>query len=249
MFQRNEQKPFHVGIIMDGNGRWAVSRGLPRSFGHRQGAKAVRDIVAAAPDCGIDTLTLYAFSTENWKRPHYEVRVLMRLFHDEIVRQGEELLERGVRVRFIGSRGELPPVLRVRMEEVETRTRNNARLTLQMAINYGGRWDILAAVRSLGRDYAAGRLNPELVTEHDIATRLSTADVRDPDLIIRTSGEMRLSNFLLWQSAYTEFAFVDKLWPDFTRDDLDAVIAKASMRERRFGGLGTAAAQVSGAAQ
>lgn len=240
MLHTTDRMPFHVGIIMDGNGRWAVERGMPRSFGHRQGARTVRDIVEAAPDCGITELTLYAFSTENWKRPHYEIRFLMRLFHDEIIRQSESLLENGVRVRFIGERCRLPPVLVARMEEVEGATRANARLTLQVAINYGGRWDLVTAVRALGQEIAAGRLNPDLVSEHDIATRLSTVEVRDPDLIIRTSGEMRLSNFLLWQSAYTEFSFVEKHWPDFTRDDLLDIVHKVKVRERRYGSVGAA---------
>lgn len=227
----------HVGIIMDGNGRWAVDQGLSRSAGHIQGAKAVNDIMSAASHFGLKILTLYAFSTENWNRPKYEVAVLMRLFKSELHKQTAELIHKNVQVRFIGSRARLPKTLVQTMSQLETNTAHNTGLTLQLAINYGGRQDLLEAFKKLAQDVEATKLKHEDITLSDISDALSTGGIADPDLIIRTSGELRLSNFLLWQAAYSEFAFVDKHWPSFNAKDFVDVIENALNRPRRFGGL------------
>ena len=227
----------HVGIIMDGNGRWAVDRGLSRSAGHIQGAKAVKDIISAASHFGLKILTLYAFSTENWNRPKYEVAVLMRLFKSELHKQTAELIHKNVKVRFIGSRARLPKTLVQTMSQLEANTAHNTGLTLQLAINYGGRQDLLEAFKKLAQDVETTKLKPEDITLSDISDALSTGGIADPDLIIRTSGELRLSNFLLWQAAYSEFAFVDKHWPSFSPEDFVDVIENATNRTRRFGGL------------
>ncbi len=229
--------PRHVSIIMDGNGRWAAERGRSRSFGHRQGAKVVRDIVAAAPGLGIETLTLYAFSTENWKRPKYEVQVLMRLFRTELLHQADALDAQDVRIKFIGARSGLPAGLVRIMQDVETRTKGNQGLTLQLAINYGGRAELLEAMQRLGRDALSGQIDLGQLSENDISDRLGTAGTADPDLIIRTSGEKRLSNFLLWQAAYSELAFVDLHWPDFTKETLAELLQTYALRDRRFGAI------------
>ena len=227
----------HVGIIMDGNGRWAVDQGLSRSAGHIQGAKAVKDIISAASHFGLKILTLYAFSTENWNRPKYEVAVLMRLFKSELHKQTAELIHKNVKVRFIGSRARLPKTLVQTMNQLEANTAHNTGLTLQLAINYGGRQDLIEAFKKLAHDVKATKLKPEDITASDISDALSTCGIADPDLIIRTSGELRLSNFLLWQAAYSEFAFVEKHWPSFSAKDFLNVIENASNRTRRFGGL------------
>lgn len=237
MATENPAVPRHIAIIMDGNGRWAVQRGRPRTFGHFRGAERVREIVNAAPDLGIEVLTLYAFSTENWRRPNYEVKVLMGLFKRYIVREVDHLDTEGVRVRFIGQRDRLPRDLQRLMEMMETRTAGNSRLLLQLAISYGARTEITEGVRALARAAAAGRIDAEQIDEAAISDALWTRGAPDPDLVIRTSGEQRISNFLLWQAAYAEFAFVDECWPDFTPARLAELIAAYGHRDRRFGAV------------
>ncbi len=225
----------HVAIIMDGNGRWAVRRGFARTAGHHRGVERVREIVEAAPDLGIETLTLYAFSTENWHRPGYEVAVLMALFRRYIIRGVQEIDRQNIRVRFLGQRERLPADLQRLMAQMEARTAGNDGLLLQPAISYGGRAEILRASRALAAEAAAGRLDPEEITEERLAAELYTEGRSDPDLVIRTSGEMRISNFLLWQAAYAEFAFVDACFPDFSAERLAEILADFAGRDRRFG--------------
>ncbi len=230
----------HVAIIMDGNGRWAKRRGLPRTAGHRKGADAVRRAVEAAVELNISTLTLFGFSAENWKRPVGEVSDLMALLRFYLEHEIEELDRQQIRLSVIGERGRLPGDVIDLITRAEERTGNNSRLLLQVAISYGGRQEILEATRALAREVAAGRMTAEEIDEEAFVRHLFTASVRDPDIVLRTSGEQRLSNFLLWQSAYSEFIFIDKLWPDFNRDDLAAAVAELEVRERRFGALATA---------
>jgi len=232
--------PAHVAIIMDGNGRWATDRGWPRLVGHRRGAERVRAIVEAAPKLGIRYLTVYAFSTENWKRSTEEVIGLMSIFARYIESEAERLARHGVRLRFIGGRERLDQRLQALMAGIESRTADNDALHLTVAINYGGRDEIARAARWLARDVAAGRIAPEEVGEAALDARLDTADLPDPDLVIRTSGETRTSNFLPWQSAYAEYEFTPTLWPDFTPAELGAIIDRYAARERRFGGVITA---------
>ncbi len=232
--------PAHVAIIMDGNGRWATDRGWPRLVGHRRGAERVRAIVEAAPKLGIRYLTVYAFSTENWKRSTEEVIGLMSIFARYIESEAERLARHGVRLRFIGGRERLDQRLQALMAGIEARTAENDALHLTVAINYGGRDEIARAARRLARDVAAGRIAPEEVGEAALDARLDTADLPDPDLVIRTSGETRTSNFLPWQSAYAEYEFTPTLWPDFTPAELGAIIDRYAARERRFGGVITA---------
>jgi undecaprenyl diphosphate synthase len=227
----------HVAIIMDGNGRWATKRGWPRLVGHRKGAERVKEIVRVAPDLGIRWLTIYAFSTENWKRSTEEVLGLMAIFGRYIQREADRLALEGVRMRFIGERSRLDPRLQRLMGGIEARTAGLTRLNLTVAINYGGRDEIARAVRSLAQDAALGRLDPADVTEAAISARLDTGGLPDPDLVIRTSGEVRSSNFLPWQTAYSEWEFTETLWPDFTPDELAAILQRFSNRERRFGGV------------
>ncbi len=227
--------PGHVGIIMDGNGRWAQAHRLPRRIGHTKGVDAVRGITKAATELGIKYLTLYAFSSENWLRPAEEVSDLMGLLRQFVKRDLDELARNGVNIRVIGERTNLAPDIAQCVEEAETRTRGNTGLKLMLAFNYGGRDEILGAVRRIAADAAAGRLDPATVTKAALEGYLYTAGVPDPDLIIRTSGEQRLSNFLIWQSAYTEFVFVDTLWPDFTKAHLAHAVSEYHRRERRFG--------------
>jgi undecaprenyl diphosphate synthase len=227
----------HVAIIMDGNGRWATNRGWPRLVGHRKGAERVKEIVAAAPDMGIHYLTLYAFSTENWKRSTEEVLGLMAIFARYIQREADRLAAEGVRMRFIGDRGRLDPKLQRLMAGIEARTAGLNRLNLTVAINYGGRDEILRAVRSLTQEVAEGRFEPEALTEAAFSERMDTGHLPDPDLVIRTSGETRTSNFLPWQAAYAEYEFTETLWPDFTPAELQAILARFGNRERRFGGV------------
>ncbi|TPE53557.1 polyprenyl diphosphate synthase [Amaricoccus solimangrovi] len=231
------QAPAHVAIIMDGNGRWAESRGLPRLAGHRRGADRVREIVEACPDLGVSHLTLFAFSTENWKRPAHEVQGLMRLFRRYIKKEGARLVAEGARVRFIGGRDPLDADLRALMEGLEARTAPNQRLHLTVAINYGGRDEILRATRRLAEDARAGRIRPEEITQDTIGDYLDTAGLPDPDLIVRTSGEFRVSGFLPWQAAYSEYAFIDTRWPDFTAEMFASQIRGFGRRERRFGAV------------
>ena len=230
--------PEHVAIIMDGNGRWAKARGLPRTAGHKRGAEAVRRTVEAAREMGVSFLTLYAFSSENWKRPQGEVTDLMGLLRLYLRNEVKTLHKNGIRLRVIGDRSRLSPEIVALIEESEVKTAANAAMTLVLALSYGGRQEIVAAARSLAADVAAGRLTPEQVDEDALSARLFTADIPDPDLIIRTSGEQRISNFLLWQCAYAELVFLDVLWPDFGRDDLETAIRAFHGRDRRFGASG-----------
>ncbi len=225
----------HVAIIMDGNGRWATRRGLPRLVGHRKGAERVREIVDLCPDVGVKYLTLYAFSTENWKRAEAEVAGLMTLFRRYILKETNKLHANRVRVRFIGDRGRLDKKLIEMMAQLEEKTAQNDYLNLTIALNYGGRDELTRAMRTLAEDTAAGRVAPKDISEESIGYYLDTRYLPDPDLIIRTSGEQRVSNFLLWQSAYAEYEFVPTLWPDFTRDEFEAIVKGSAARERRFG--------------
>ena len=227
--------PRHVAVIMDGNGRWAEARGLPRSAGHRAGIKAVRGVIEQSVRRGVGALTVFAFSSENWRRPQDEVGLLMQLFVEALHREVGELDENGVRLRVIGDRARLAPQLIDAIQAAEQRTAANTRLELFVAVSYGGRWDLLQAARSLAADAARGGLDPGAMDEAAIAGRLALAGAPDPDLFIRTGGERRLSNFLLWNVAYTELYFTDVLWPDFGPDEYDAAIGFFAGRERRFG--------------
>jgi undecaprenyl diphosphate synthase len=227
----------HVAIIMDGNGRWATNRGWPRLVGHRKGAERVKEIVRCAPDFGIRWLTVYAFSTENWKRSTEEVLGLMRIFTRYIEREADRLAAEGVRMRFIGDRSRLDAKLQRLMTGIEVRTAGLNRLHLTVAINYGGRDEILRTMRGMAEDVAAGRLAPDAITEAMISARLDTQGLPDPDLVIRTSGETRTSNFLPWQAAYAEYEFTETLWPDFTPAALGEIMARYGNRERRYGGV------------
>jgi undecaprenyl diphosphate synthase len=227
----------HVAIIMDGNGRWARARGLPRTMGHRQGVEAARKVIKAAAGAGITHLTLFGFSSENWKRPRAEVQYLMGLLRSYLQRNLAELHEAGVRLSVIGERDALPADIVGLIAEAEGLTRDNAGLNLTIALNYGGRADIVAAARRLAARVEAGMLAPEGIDEAAFGGHLFTAGVPDPDLMIRTSGEQRISNFLLWQLAYAEMMFVEKYWPDFAGEDLVAALAEFRRRDRRFGAV------------
>ncbi|RJF91581.1 isoprenyl transferase [Sphingomonas cavernae] len=229
--------PRHVAIIMDGNGRWAKKRLLPRAAGHRQGVEAARRVVRAAGDLGLEVLTLYAFSSENWRRPATEISDLMGLLRRFILNDIDELAEAGVRLRIIGDYQALEPDVVAMIDSAIARTAANTRTTLVIALNYGAQQELVRAARSLAADAAAGKLDPGAIDITDIDARLDTSDLPPLDLLIRTSGEKRLSNFLLWQAAYAELLFVDTLWPDFDRDALAEAIAHFGQRERRFGGL------------
>ena len=231
--------PRHIAIIMDGNGRWAAARGLDRTFGHRKGMEVVRTIVRHADAIGISYLTLFSFSSENWSRPAVEVRELLGLLRLFIRRDLADLHKSNVRVRVIGSRGDLSKEIRALLDEAESLTRANTGLTLVVAFNYGARNELERAMGKIAEDVAAGRLAADAVDGAAIAARLDTAGIPDPDLIIRTSGEQRLSNFLLWQAAYSEFLFMPTFWPDFSPADLDAAVAEFQARDRRFGGVKT----------
>lgn len=229
--------PQHVAIIMDGNGRWAQQRGRPRLFGHQAGARRIREIVNACPDLGVKYLTIFAFSTENWKRTQTEVSGLMSLFRRYIQKEAQDLHDEGVRVRFIGDRVRLEPKLVKLMDELEELTEGNDLVHLTIALNYGGRDEVARATKRLAQEVAAGRLDPETVDSETLARFLDTCVLPDPDLVIRTSGEARISNFLLWQSAYAEYEFIETLWPDFTKDIFGEIIARYGGRERRFGAV------------
>lgn len=230
-----ERRADHVAIIMDGNGRWATNRGWPRLVGHRKGAERVREIVQSAPGLGIRWLTIYAFSTENWKRSTEEVLGLMSIFARYIEREADRLAAEGVRMRFIGDRSRLDPKLQRLMAGIEDRTAGLSLLNLTVAINYGGRNELLRATRKLADKVARGELLPEAIEEATLDGFLDTHDLPDPDLVIRTSGETRISNYLLWQSAYAEYEFTPTLWPDFSAAELAAIIERYAGRERRFG--------------
>ncbi|SFC56147.1 polyprenyl diphosphate synthase [Tropicimonas isoalkanivorans] len=229
--------PDHVAIIMDGNGRWATARGRPRLFGHQAGARRVSEIVEACPDLGVQYLTIFAFSTENWRRTQAEVSGLMTLFRRYIIKEAQRLLAKGVRVRFIGDRDMLDPKLVQLMDDLEALTVANDNVHLTIALNYGGRDEVTRATRRLAKEVAAGRIDPEQVDAETLGRFLDTHTLPDPDLVIRTSGEARISNFLLWQSAYAEYEFVDTLWPDFGAEDFARILAKFGQRERRFGAV------------
>lgn len=229
--------PSHVAIIMDGNGRWAASRGLPRIAGHKRGADRVREIVESCPDLAISHLTLFAFSTENWSRPVAEVVGLMRLFRRYIKKEGARLVAEGVRVRFIGGRARLEPDLQALMAGLEEQTLDNDRLHLTVAINYGGRDEILRATQRVAQAVRAGDLSADEITSDTIEQHLDTAGLPDPDLVVRTSGEFRVSGFLPWQTAYSEFSFLDVRWPDFTSEMFAAQVRGFGARERRFGAV------------
>ena len=227
--------PRHVAIIMDGNGRWARERMLPRPVGHREGMKSVREVVEAAIEVGLEVLSLFAFSQENWQRPAGEVSALMSLLEEYIQKEADELDAQGVRVIFLGDLDRLGPVQRRAVDGIMAQTARNTTLVLNLFISYGSRAEIVRAARAIAEDVAAGRMTPSQVDEAAIAGRLFTAGCPDPDLLIRTSGEMRISNFLLWQLAYTELHISPVFWPDFGRDDLYQAILDYQSRDRRFG--------------
>jgi undecaprenyl diphosphate synthase len=234
---RQQPLPRHVAVIMDGNGRWAGLRGLPRVAGHREGVRAARETVRTAGRLGIGYLTLYAFSSENWTRPAAEVSFLMRLLESSVDKELPELVENNVRLRTIGELDLLDQGVRRSVERAARATEGNTGLTLLIALNYGGRRELVRAVRTLADDVARGALAPAAIDEARVAAALDTAGVPDPDLLIRTSGEYRLSNFLLWQVAYTELLVLTTLWPDFSPRDLYGAVAEYQRRSRRFGGL------------
>lgn len=232
--------PKHIGIIMDGNGRWAKQRGLPRSEGHKAGASVFKKICEYAGEIGVKHITFYAFSTENWRRPPEEVNALMDLFRDylyEAEECKEENSEKGMRIHFLGHRDGVPEDILDLFDNTEEGSRSADKIDVNIAINYGGRLEIVDAVKKLARQVKNGELDPEDITEEHISQNIYTAGQEDPDLIIRPSGEYRLSNFLIWQSAYSEFWFSDILWPDFTEADLDKAIDDFNARSRRFGGI------------
>jgi undecaprenyl diphosphate synthase len=229
--------PRHIAVIMDGNGRWAKRRGLPRFEGHRRGVDAVRRTVRAATELGIGYLTIFSFSTENWSRPAAEVAELMGLLRRFIRNDLAELHAQNVRVRIIGEKQGVSADIQRLLVEAETVTAGNTGLVLTIAFNYGGRTEIVRAAQSLAADVVAGRLTPEQISDRMLGERLSTGGIPDPDLLIRTSGEMRVSNFLLWQLAYAEFVFLDVLWPDFDKADLEGAIGAFRARDRRYGGV------------
>ena len=235
--QPGGQAPVHVAIIMDGNGRWAKARGLPRTAGHKRGADAVKRIVKCAGDIGISYLTLFGFSSENWQRPESEVRDLLGLLRFYLENDIAELVANGIRLNIIGDRRRLPGETVKLIENAEARTSANTKMVLTIALSYGGRQEIAAAAQALAEDCVAGRMTPADITTEVFAQRLFTADTPDPDLLIRTSGEQRISNFLLWQLAYSELVFTETLWPDFGQKELEAAIATFRSRERRYGAV------------
>lgn len=237
-------RPRHIAIIMDGNGRWARQRFLPRPFGHREGVKAVRRVVNACVDRGIETLTLFAFSSENWRRPSWEVNLLMRLFLISLRNEINALQQNNVRIRFVGDRSAFSAALQAVIQEAETVTAANTAITLVIAANYGGRWDIVQAARRLAKEVQQGVLTPEQINAEQFDRFLSLYGLPEPDLFIRTGGEQRISNFLLWQLAYTELYFTDRYWPDFDAADLDQACAAFAQRQRRFGQTGEQVEQV-----
>jgi len=237
----NRVLPRHVAIIMDGNGRWARKRLLPREAGHVAGVSAIRDVVRAASDLGLENLTLYAFSSENWKRPIAEVGALMGLVRAYFKNDLDDLHARNIRVRIIGNRSRVAADIHAMIEDAERRTVGNKGLSLTFAFDYGGQEEIANAARELARAAKEGRLDPETITPDLFASRLFTSGLPEPDLIVRTGGEHRLSNFLLWQSSYAELLFLDTLWPDFGRKELTETLENFALRERRFGGLSSEA--------
>lgn len=233
----NQTMPRHVAIIMDGNGRWAEARGLNRLEGHKAGAEAARKAVEAAKDLGIPYVTLFSFSAENWNRPAYEVQGLMNLLRLHLKKETAELHKSGARMLVIGDRARLDADIVQLIEQAEDITKDNTAITVVIALSYGGRQDITAAMKSMAQAVQAGTLDPDNITEETVGAHLMTHGIPDPDLLIRTSGEARISNFLLWQMAYTEMFFTDTLWPDFTKKEMESALAFYAGRERRFGGL------------
>ena len=232
--------PEHIGVIMDGNGRWAKKRGLNRWDGHKEGAKVFRKICDYACEIGVKSITFYAFSTENWRRPPEEIEAIMELFREylgEAEERENENVVKGMRMHFIGRRDDMPDDIVSLMETAEQNSRSATKIDVNIAINYGGRLEIVDAVKKIAAKVQSGEITPDEITEQDISDNIYTAGQSDPDLIIRPSGEYRLSNFLLWQSAYSEFWFSDILWPDFTTDDFDRAIDDYNHRNRRFGGV------------
>jgi undecaprenyl diphosphate synthase len=227
--------PVHLAIVMDGNGRWAGMRGLPRSEGHRAGTDSVDDIVRASRELGIRYLTLYAFSVQNWQREHEEVSALMGLLYEYLERERPTIMDNNIRLNSIGEVFRLPEPVLQRLEALKKDSAGNTGMTLTLALSYGGREEILRAVKALAVETASGRLDPGSIVEKEFSSRLFTAGMPDPDLVVRTSGEIRISNFLLWQVSYSELYFTEKLWPDFRRDDLYEAIAAYQGRKRRFG--------------
>ena len=225
-----------IGIIMDGNGRWAKQRGLPRTAGHKKGAAVFQDIANYCEELGVSSVYFYAFSTENWKRPLEEVSAIMKLFGEYLLK-GFNYKDRNIRIKFLGDRAALDPKLQKLMNELEEDSAHKTGMTLNIAVNYGGRPEIVRAARQLAEKVKAGELQPEDITEEMMSDTMYTTGQKDPDFILRPSGEKRLSNFMLWQAAYSELVEMDVLWPDFTRDDLDAAITEFNKRSRRFGGI------------
>jgi undecaprenyl diphosphate synthase len=230
--------PGHIAIVMDGNGRWAKKRNRPRNFGHQAGKKSLRATIEHCASLQIGTLTVFAFSSENWNRPEQEVSRLMELLLRALNKEVHELHKNGICLRFIGDKSAFKPGLQCKMADAETLTANNSTMVVNVAVNYGGRWDITRAARRMAADVSAQKLTEPDINEQKFASYLSMADSPDPDLFIRTGGEMRISNFLLWQSAYTELYFTPVLWPDFDHQELDLAIAAYQSRERRFGRTG-----------
>lgn len=235
--------PRHIAIIMDGNGRWARSRGLSREKGHEEGAQSVRTIVRACRRLGVEAVTLYSFSTENWRRPPTEVGALMTLLRQYVLQERREILDQGIQLRAIGQVERLPVFVRTPLRALVRESRKNSDMVLNLALSYGARAEIVSAVQGLARDVEAGRLRPDAIDEALIGSRLSTAGLPDPDLLIRTSGEHRISNFLLWQIAYAEIHVTDVLWPDFREAQLEAALVDYAGRERRFGKTGAQVSQ------
>jgi undecaprenyl diphosphate synthase len=227
--------PSHIAIIMDGNGRWAKRRGLPRVAGHRRGVETVREIVEVCAEVGVKYLTLYTFSTENWKRPKDEVSTLMRLLLKSLKERLDELNKNNIKLTCIGNIESLPDVVQKQLFEDIERTKNNKRMTLNLALSYSGRWELLEAVKSISRRAVEGKISPDSITEKTISDHLTTKNMPEPELIIRTSGEFRVSNFLLWQIAYSEFVILDVYWPEFSKSHLYDAIRQYQKRERRFG--------------
>jgi undecaprenyl diphosphate synthase len=245
--KQSGSQPRHVAIIMDGNGRWARARLLPRAIGHREGVKSVRRVVEACIDRGIGVLTLFAFSSENWRRPSDEVSLIMDLFVNTLKKEVDALDRNNVRLRFVGDRSAFSENLRTLIRDSEQQTAGNRRLELVIAANYGGQWDITEACRKLARRVADGSMQPDSISSEDISNALAMPDLPMPDLFIRTGGERRISNFLLWQLAYTELYFTDLLWPEFDAGELDKALAWYANRQRRFGRTGEQVEQVKGA--
>ncbi|WP_237063832.1 MULTISPECIES: polyprenyl diphosphate synthase [Microbulbifer] len=232
----SREGPRHIAIIMDGNGRWAARRGLPPSAGHKAGVERIRDLVSACKDRGVEALTLFAFSSENWQRPPKEVELLMSLFYSYLRKEARRMADEGVRLRVIGRRDRLSPRLQRAIAEAEDITRDGTQGNLVIAADYGGQWDIANAARQLAEQVAAGERTPDSINEQTLAEYVQLADLPPVDLLIRSSGEQRISNFILWQAAYSEFYFTETLWPEFGEAELDAAIAAYSRRHRRYGG-------------